>query len=241
MTDPSETTRAFRLELKQIQKQHPLFQRTHAFWRNCFRGKLDQKDIRRWALEVYPLIRDFSRLYLHVAAKCESERTLTFLAETIYEETGSGQETASHPLLFRNFLRSLGVAEEDIPLDGATAASRTLLDFSWEIARTGTFVEGLSLVGLAIERPLPGFFKMIARSFQRNLGLSDLDVRFFSVHTVADVKHSQLAAKIIAEEALTASERQAVARILNRFWDLQLEQLNELDAASPVLQPANSG
>ncbi len=230
MTAPNDPSRAFRLQLKLIQKQHPLFSKTHLFWRDCFRGRLDRDAIRRWALDVYPLVRDFSRLYIRVAAGCESERTLTFLAETIYEETGSGRESESHPLLFRNFLKSLEVAETAIPSESKTAAGRDLLDYTWKTVQEGTFVDGLSLVGLAIERPLPNFFKMIARSFRHNFGLSEFDVQFFSVHTIADVKHSQLAARIIADEAHTMEQQEGVARILNRVWDLQLQQLDELSS-----------
>lgn len=247
MTDEQCINRSFRQELQQIQKQHPLFQETHPFWKDCFRRRLELADIRRWALDVYPLIRDFSRLYIHVAAHCESERTLTFLAETIYEETGSGKESESHPTLFRHFLKSLGVPEEKIEQESTTASGRALLEYSWRTVREGSFVEGLSLVGLGIERPLPAFFKMISRSFQAQLGLTESDVRFFSLHTVADVKHSQLAARIISEEARTKYDQQAVAVVLNRFWDLQTEQLNELTIANqkknveaPYLAAANS-
>jgi pyrroloquinoline quinone (PQQ) biosynthesis protein C len=228
MADTNDTSRAFRMELKQIQKQHPLFQKIHPFWRDCFRGRLGVEEIRRWALDVNPLVGVFSRLYIQVAAHCESERALTFLAETIYEETGSGNEMESHPLLFRNFLKSLGVAEEEIPRNATTEAGQKLIDYSWKIVCDGTFVEGLSLVGLGIERPLPTFFKMISNSFQKHLGMTEADVRFFAVHTVADIRHSQLAARNVAEEARTKAEQQAVATILKRVWDLQLEQLNEL-------------
>ncbi|GEM_PF-2453521 len=230
MTDTNDTSRAFRLELKQIQKQHPLFRRTHPFWRDCFRGKLSKKDVRHWALEIYPLVEIFSRLYIQVAAHCESERALTFLAETIYEETGSGKESESHPLLFRNFLNSLGVVDDEIPHHSTTEAGKKLVDYSWKTVREGTFLEGLSLVGLGIERPLPTFFKMISNSFQKHLRLTETDVHFFAVHTVADVKHSQLAARIVAEEARTSDQRKSVARILNKVWDLQLQQLDTLAA-----------
>jgi len=205
-----------------------LFQNTHPFWRDCFRGRLDIADIRRWALDVYPLIRDFSRLYVRVASKCETERTLTFLAETIFEETGSGVEAESHPTLFRGFLKALGVSENEIRESSETRAGRELYDHSWRLVGEGTFLEGLTYLGLGIERPLPAFFQMIARSFQKHHGLEAAAVKFFDVHTVADVKHSQLAARIVAELAQTKTQQARVREVLAGVWDLQKRQLDEL-------------
>jgi len=218
----------FRREIRLFQDQHPLFQCMHPFWRDCFRARLDIADIRRWALDVYPLIRDFSRLYVCVASKCEAERTLTFLAETIFEETGSGVEAESHPTLFRGFLKALGVSENEIRESSETRAGRELCDHSWRLVGDGTFLDGLTYLGLGIERPLPTFFQMIARSFQKHYGLEVADVKYFEVHTVADVKHSQLAARIVAELAQSETQQARVRDVLVGLWDLQKRQLDEL-------------
>jgi pyrroloquinoline-quinone synthase len=228
----NSTASPFRQELRAMQGQHPLFQSTHPFWAACFRGRLSRAQAQRWALDVYPIIRDFSRLYINVAARCESERTLTFLAETIFEETGSGVESESHPTLFRNFLGALGVDERDLRDQPETEAGRAFWHFCWDTARDASFLEGLTLVGIGIERPLPAFFQMIARAFQRHYGLNAEAVKFFSIHTVADVKHSQLASRIVAELAGTPAQQARVREVLFRVWDLQLAQLDELQRAA---------
>jgi pyrroloquinoline quinone (PQQ) biosynthesis protein C len=228
MPDMNSPTASFRQQLKRIQSEHPLFTTTHPFWRECFRGRLEKADIVSWALDVYPVIRDFSRLYIHVAAKCDDERILTFLSETIYEETGCGVEAESHPTLFRRFLASLDCPEEAISETPATAAGRKFFDHAWKTVREGDFIEGLTLVGLGIERPLPAFFKMLSRSLQRQFGLTEPDVRYYAIHTVADVKHSQLAARIVSELADTERKKEQVRTVLNRLWDLQRAQLDQL-------------
>jgi pyrroloquinoline quinone (PQQ) biosynthesis protein C len=213
-----------------------LFQGTQPFWRDCFRGRLGIEDVRRWALDVNPVVRDFSHLYLQVAAKCTDERVLTFLATTIYEETCSGVEADSHPTLFSKFMRAIGIAKEDIRAPATTAAGRTFHEFAWTTVHEGWF-----LVGLGIERPLPAFFAMLARAFQRDLDLTDAAVRYFAVHTVADVKHSQLAARIVSERATTATDQDIVRRVLLHLWNLQQAQLDELHAAGrPAAQPTGA-
>jgi pyrroloquinoline quinone (PQQ) biosynthesis protein C len=222
----------FRQQIRDFQRQHPLFQRPHPFWRDCFRGTLSVDDVRLWALNVYPVIRDFARWYVHVAAKCPTEQTLTFLAETIFEETGSGVEAESHPILFRRFLRELGVAESEIPDASCTESGRAHWEFCWNTVRNGSFLEGLTLVGIGIERPLPDFFQMIARAFERHYGIEPEALKFFKIHTVADVKHSQIASRIVAELARTLAEQTRVREVLFHLWDLQKLQLDGLHRAA---------
>lgn len=218
----------FRHELRAMQQEHPLFQATHPFWNDCFRGRLSADDLRRWGLDVYPMIRRFANFYVNVAAKCDCERTLTFLAETIFEETGSGVEAESHPTLFRNFLNAIGVPDEGISENGVTEAGIAGAKFCHDLTRNGTFLEGITLVGIGIERTLPGFFQMLARTFQRRYSLDERAVKYFLIHTVADVKHSQVASRIVAERVETIEARQQIRELLFRFWDLQKRQLDEL-------------
>jgi pyrroloquinoline quinone (PQQ) biosynthesis protein C len=222
----------FREKLRRFQGEHPLFQGVHPFWRECFHGRLSPADVRAWALEAYPIVRDFSRLYTHVAAKCESEQTMTFLAETIYEETGSGVEAESHPTLFRNLMRALEVPEDEILHLNPTETGRAAWEFCWETARHDSFLSGLTLVGIGIERPLPNLFQLLARAFQRYYVKNAEAVKFFVVHTVADVKHSQIAARVISELAQSAAAQARVREVLFQFWDLQKRQLDELYRAS---------
>jgi hypothetical protein len=46
--------------------------------------------------------------------------------ETILEATGSGVEAESHPTLFRQFLKTLGVTEAEIPEVAGTAGAGPL-------------------------------------------------------------------------------------------------------------------
>jgi len=69
---------------------------------------------------------------------------------------------------------------------------------------------------------------MLARGFRRRFQLSDDSLRYFAVHSVADIKHAQVAARIIDGLANTDSLRQSVREILRRFWNLQLAQLDEI-------------
>jgi pyrroloquinoline quinone (PQQ) biosynthesis protein C len=218
----------FREKLRKFQFQHPLFRRVHPFWLDCFRGKLSVSGLCVWGLDVYPLIRDFPRLYTNVAAKCESAEAMTSIAETIYEETGCGAIAESHQMLFRIFLVSIGVQEDEITDKNQTDSGRAALDFIWRITRDDSFVAGLAMVGVGVERPLPALFEQLVRAFRQHYAMDDKGVKFFAIHDVADVKHSQVATRIVSEFAQTTAEQSHICEVLTHFWDLQKKQMDEL-------------
>ncbi len=181
---------------------------------------------------MYPFVRDFPRFYLHVATKCDSVPALTFLSETIFEETGCGKESEAHSNLFKRFLGGIGLSEETILSTPMTPAGKAIWEFVGDTARQGTFLEGLAAVGLGVERPLPSFFPMVARALIRHYGASDHSVEFFSIHSVADVKHSQLAARLVADQAPTPALQKRTREIVFHIWDLQKAHLDELYASA---------
>lgn len=226
----------FRHELRRLGEQHPLFRRTHPFWRDCFRSRLPAAALRQWARDIYPFVRDFPWQYLHVAVKCDSVPALTGLCETIYEETGCGQAKLAHSELFKRFMFALGMSEADALDAPETDTGRAFWDVVTQTSRQGTFLEALTCVGLGVERPLPKFFPMVAKALGRHYGLDAEAVEFFSIHSVADVKHSQFAAKLVAERATTPELQALVKRIIFTVWDRQLAHLDELHALAA--QPA---
>jgi pyrroloquinoline quinone (PQQ) biosynthesis protein C len=221
-------TEEYRQHLKRLPETHPFYQRMHPFWRACFRGQLPREALHAWARDTYPFVRDFPRFYLHVAAKAGSTEALTFLGETIYEETGSGEVKESHANLFTGFMEALGVSRSDLPPEPPSVKGHAVWKYVWDTTREGSYLEGLACVGLGIERPLPEFYGFLAKAFGARYGVAAKALRYFTIHTVADVKHSQIALRLVAESAATTEQRSSVESAITRLWDIQLEQLDEL-------------
>jgi pyrroloquinoline quinone (PQQ) biosynthesis protein C len=234
------TDSTFRNELRHLASTHPLFQRTHPFWRDCFRGRLPAEALHVWARDIYPFVRDFPWQYLHVAVKCRSVPALTGLCETIFEETGCGRLDQAHSELFKRFMLAMGMEEADARETPVTEEGRAFWRVVTSHSREGTFLEALTCVGLGVERPLPKFFPMVARALERHYGLDAASVEFFSVHSVADVKHSQLAAKLVAEEARTHADQARVKEIIFDIWNHQLAHLDALHERFPSAEPAHA-
>lgn len=220
---------SFISELRAFAQTHPLFRKSHPFWRDCFRGSQSVGRIRQWTADVHPFIRDFPLFYLHVAAKGVQGPALTHVCETIYEETGSGQPDASHLMLFERFM---GAIQAPLPADEAASSppARAICEYTWELARRGDFMEGLALLGLGVERPLTRLFPLAARAFERRYRLEARAVEFFSTHGQADAKHSQVAARIVGTLAVTAGQKARVREILQGLWDRQIRHLDYLCA-----------
>jgi len=218
---------SFTSGLRTFVQAHPLFRKSHPFWRDCFRGSQSIERIQRWTVDVHPFIRDFPLFYLHVATKGTQGPALTHICETIYEETGSGNPAASHLMLFERFM---GAVKTPLPTVEAAAspAARAICEYTWDIARRGDFLEGVALLGLGVERPLTRLFPLAAKAFERRYDLSAEAVEFFSTHGVADYKHSQIAARIVDSLAVTPAQQARVREILHGLWDRQKQHLDSL-------------
>lgn len=222
------TTEEFRQHLKLLPQQHPFYQKAHPFWQACFRGRLPVEALRAWALDTHPFVRDFPRSYMMVAAKTDSTEALTYLGETIYEETGCGEVAESHANLFQTFMEGLGMTKADLLPEPPSKGGRAAWEYVTRMAREGTFMEGLACVGLGVERPLPEFYAMLAKTFNRRYGVAKEPLRYFSLHTSADVKHSLTALKIILQEVKTPEMQVRVTQVITGLWDIQLQHLDEL-------------
>ncbi len=222
------TAEEFRKHLRQLPQQHRFYQKAHPFWMACFRGKLPLEALQAWALDTYPVVRDFPRAYMQVAAKTDSIEAQTYLGETIYEETGSGEVAESHVNLFATFAEGLGLKKADLLPEPQSKGGRAAWHYMCQTAREGTFMEGLACVGLGVERPLPEFFAMLAKTFHQRYEVPEASLRYFSLHTTADVKHSAMALKIVLQEAKTPELQQRVTEVITGLWDIQLQHLDEL-------------
>lgn len=227
----------FRLHIKSLARKHPLYARVHPFWRAVFKGRLPLDSLRQWALDIYPFVRDFPKFYMHVAVKAPDVESLTFLGETIFEETGGGKISEAHSHLFMTFMKGIGIQPENISPEPPSEAGKAIWKYGWKTSREAAYLEGLAFVGLGVERPLPSFFGLLAEAFEKRYQIDPACTHFFSIHTQADVKHSQTALRLVLKTVSNESEQAAVEQSMRGLWDLQYANLNWLMFQTGTCRP----
>ena len=210
------------------------------------RGDLTEEEFRRFALEFYNFARFFPKILVSQLINTEDETVADELTKVLYSELGEGQAKNRHELLFRNFLRSVGI-------DIHEAISRPMLP------STQDYIEGMErlygsrnharalgasfgLENMAIsmwDHLLPGLAHL------RKARYPAMDMTYFQFHRELEGTHEEAMKKAVAamegsdeagHTALSASEQEefregmvAVLDYLEGFW-LGLER--------PISSPA---
>ncbi len=73
------------------------------------RGDLTDADVQEFAIEFYNFARYFPRILVSQLVNTEDEKVADELTKVLYSELGDGQAQHRHELLYRDFLRSIGI------------------------------------------------------------------------------------------------------------------------------------
>jgi pyrroloquinoline quinone (PQQ) biosynthesis protein C len=94
------------------------------------RGDLADADLKDFAVEFYNFARYFPRILVSQLVNTEDEQVADELTKVLYSELGDGHSRQRHELLYRDFLRSIG-------LEVGWAMSRAMLP------STRAYIEGM--------------------------------------------------------------------------------------------------
>src|SRR6202035_2499157 len=84
-----------------------------------------------------------------------------------------------------------------------------------------SFLEGVAAHMLGAEASVPGYAADTAGALRKHYGLTEEDVRFWTVHEDADKEHSAVGTKLLDRFARTEEDRQLVLRTVEDYIDLQ--------------------
>ena len=139
-----------------------------------------------------------------------------------------GQHTIfrSHPALYRNCLRGLGLSDETWGRLKRLPEVTQYLEAHLQLTREEDFMIGLGAVGPAHEFAIPTMFEYIIQGLKNNTNLTEEDIEYFTFHIVQDKEHALVFNKLIVRHAGTEEGqrllREGAMRSLSHrktFWD----------------------
>ncbi len=226
---------AFYHEMRQLVLEHGAINNPYL---SRFRsGNLSDTELTEFAIEFYNFARFFPRILVSQLVNTEDEQIADELAKVLYSELGDGETRRRHELLYRDFLRSIGI-------DVHTAMSRPMLP------STQAYIEGMEqlysdgnhakalgasfgLENMAItmwDHLIPGLMHLKAtRHPQMDLTYFTFHRQLESTHEAA-MEHAVAAIQGSSGSGMSEQEKNdfrygvnAVLGFLERFW-IGLEQ-----------------
>lgn len=248
MLDP----KAFRLKMRETLNKnltlgHPLF--NHIMNEN--KPNLDL--LKFTSLQGYQLTKFFLEYIENLFFYCPIQKHKTHLLHNMYEEqTGFLSKTKNHVYLMQDFIKAVGISDEE--RESATALKNTqeLIDYRLNACRNPELYHiGAAAVMVASEGQN---LEKIGEEARHNIlgktyNLKDEDLYFFSVHQKEDVGHVKQGLSLLADYCTTAKLQEEAIEAIDHTCKLfyQMYQgiyeyygLDKLDSNSQIKVAENA-
>jgi pyrroloquinoline-quinone synthase len=209
---------------------HPYDLLCHPFYKAWSAGELTRDDLRQYAEDYYPHVEAFPGYLAQLSVRLEEGELRRAVLGNMTDEKGGkdsfGEPERSHSELWLDFVE--GVGGSRIPKRRPVGQVRKLISWFHRIAGEGTPEEALAAF-YAYESQVPRVAQEKDRVLRDLYGFDEKTRGYFTLHTLADVYHSnvwrdQLEKRVqanpeTAEKALLDAENaaQALWRVLDGF------------------------
>lgn len=177
---------------------------SHPFYQAWEDGKLTREALRDYAKQYFHHVEAFPRAVSAVHANCPSAMGRRLLAENLAEEEGLGEGKDDHAALWLGFADGMGADEEEVRGVRLNAETQALIDTFRSLSRR-SYASGLGAL-YAYESQLPAIAKTKIKGLVERYDVTaPRALKFFEVHEVADVEHTDVCRELL--DALPAEQR----------------------------------
>ncbi len=195
-------------------------------------GDLSDDELKEFAVEFYSFARFFPRILVAQLVNTEDEQVADELTKVLYSELGDGEAHRRHELLYRRFLRSLGIDIHEAMTRPMLPSTRAYIEGMERLYSDGNHAMALGasfgLENMAIsmwDQLIPGLMQLRAARHPC------LDLTYFTFHRELEATHEEAmehavaAVEGAADGGISDPERQdfrmgvtAVLDYLEEFW-----------------------
>ncbi|MBI4206480.1 MAG: iron-containing redox enzyme family protein [Betaproteobacteria bacterium] len=211
-------------ELERHIAQHPAVR--HPFLQRFSRERLALHRIQSYGLQHYQLVKVFLTYMTNLVARIPDSSAATILRGVFEDEFGQYTVFRSHVHLYQNFLRALGLQDEDWGRIQWREETRNFVSGHLKLTQDGDVLMALGAIGPGHEYSIPLMFDYLLKGLRHNTALSDRELEYFAMHIEEDKDHAVAFRRLIAEVAQTAMARDRVRQgalfsleLRRRFWD----------------------
>ncbi|MDA0986759.1 MAG: CADD family putative folate metabolism protein [Bacteroidetes bacterium] len=173
----------------------------HPFYVTWNEGKLSKEALQEYAKQYYHFMMEFPTFISAIHSNTPSLKIRQQLLENLMEEENGNE---NHPSLWVKFCNSLGVTEDDAKNTKLFPETETTLKEFRRLSRSENFQEGVAAL-YAYESQIPEVAKVKIDGLKNFYGINSEDgLKYFSVHEVADIQHSDVQKNILKENVSTS-------------------------------------
>jgi len=155
-------------------------------------GDLDDSDLREFAVEFYNFARFFPQILVSQLVNTEDEQVADELTKVLYSELGDGHTRNRHELLYRDFLRSVGIDVHEAMSRPMLPSTRAYIEGMERLYSDGNHAKALGasfgLENMAItmwDHLIPGLTHLNSTRYP------SMDITYFTFHRQLESTHEE--------------------------------------------------
>jgi len=210
--------------MKQVVLEHPAIH--NDFLTRFSEGEVSEEEFERFAIEFFHFSRTFPAILANLLVNTPDEREAFELTKVLTSELGDGDPNLRHELLFRRFLRSVGIDPQQAVARPMVPTTKAYLDGLRELYGGRDHAKALGasfgLENMAIpmwDQLLPGL------SSVKGKRLAAMDIEYFTFHRELESQHEDAMEEVSnivgndrsAENSFESGIREALD-LLHGFW-----------------------
>ena len=194
-------------------------------------GEMNRAGMKLWVMQAMLVVRQFTRFISAIHANCPHADAQELLAENLWEEHGRGVQGRDHYSLIRRLAESLGATSGELEKIEPLPETANYINYCFRVTRDGSFIEGLSAIGIGIEYFSPRFFGALAEILPERFGISRQDVEYLLVHVGEDEDHARRSLELIDRYAATVEIKEKAKQSLREMLAVKRRFAEALYAA----------
>lgn len=155
-------------------------------------GEMTDEEFREFAVEFYNFARFFPKILVSQLVNTEDEQVADELTKVLYSELGDGQTRNRHELLYRDFLRSVGLNVHEAMTRPMLPSTRAYIEGMERLYSDGNHATALGasfgLENMAItmwDHLIPGLARLKRERYPR------MDMTYFTFHRQLESAHEE--------------------------------------------------
>lgn len=180
----------FHQEMRQFVLEHGAI--NNSYLASFCSGDLTDTALKEFAVEFYNFARFFPQVLVAQLVNTEDERIADELTKVLYSELGDGETRRRHELLYRDFLRSLGIDIHDAMTRPMLPSTRAYIEGMEKLYSDGNHARALGasfgLENMAItmwDHLIPGLTRLKLTRYPQ------MDLTYFTFHRQLEVTHEE--------------------------------------------------
>jgi len=214
----------FIIHLQKEVEQHEAVH--HPFLKRFSKGGLSTAQLKVFGLQHYQLVRIFVNYMTNLLPRIPDPDAGKLLRSVFDDEFGQYTIFRSHPALYRKFLKSFGLEDEDWGGVRLFPEVTSFIRLHMDITRDEDFLVGLGAIGPGHEYSIPIMFSYLVSGFKNSKILNDEVIEYFTLHIVEDIDHAEVFNELILRhvDSIDGQEKVRKGVMLSLearrvFWD----------------------